>query len=237
VRAAVGFLTVFGGARTPDDRTLRWFPLVGTLLGLAVGGLWWGATEIWPPAVAAALAVSADLVLTGMLHFDGLSDSADGLLPPLGSRERRLEVMRDPRSGAFGVTVVVMTLVLRVVTLTAIEPHALALAALWCTSRSLIAVAALTLCYARSDGLAAAFLGPDRRAATAVVVGTGAPLAIVLAWPVGSEAILGVVVTVLIGAAVLWFGVQRLGGFTGDVLGAAAVVAESGGLLVLAARW
>ena len=81
MRRAVAFLTCLGGPAVPDARTLSWFPVVGAALGLVVGGAWWGAEQLWPPAVAAALVVALDLALTGLLHLDGLVDSADGLLP------------------------------------------------------------------------------------------------------------------------------------------------------------
>ncbi|MGH9226317.1 MAG: adenosylcobinamide-GDP ribazoletransferase, partial [Acidimicrobiales bacterium] len=95
VRRAVAFLTPVGGAAAPSPAAVSWFPVVGALIGGAVGAVWWGADAVWAPLVAAALAVAADLVLTGGLHADGLIDSADGLLPPL-DRERRLDVMADP---------------------------------------------------------------------------------------------------------------------------------------------
>ena len=90
MRSALGFLTVVGGAAPPDRRAPAWFGPVGAALGLAVGGAWWVAGELWPPLVAALVAVAVDAGLTGMLHFDGLADSADGLLPPL-DRGRRLD--------------------------------------------------------------------------------------------------------------------------------------------------
>ena len=99
VRRALAFLTPLGRAAVPDSRTMSWFPVVGALVGAVVGCVWWGADRLWPPAVAAALTVAADLALTGMLHVDGLADSADGLLPHL-PRKRRLEVMADPAIGA-----------------------------------------------------------------------------------------------------------------------------------------
>src|SRR5205085_224245 len=85
-----------------DRRTLAWFPVVGALIGTVLGGVWWGAERLWPVPVAAALVVAADLALTGMLHFDGLMDSADGLLPHL-TRDRRLDVMPQPDVGALAV--------------------------------------------------------------------------------------------------------------------------------------
>ena len=83
MRAALAFLTPWPGARLPTPRALRWFPLVGALLGFVLGGLWWVTAKAWPLPVAAAIVVVADLALTGMLHLDGLADCADGMLPHL----------------------------------------------------------------------------------------------------------------------------------------------------------
>src|SRR5947207_1032923 len=102
MRQALSFLTPLGGARTPSPAALRWFPLAGLIIGAAVGGVWWTAHRIWPAGVAAAVVIAADLAVTGMLHFDGLVDSADGLLPHLPAA-RRLDVMAAPDVGAFGI--------------------------------------------------------------------------------------------------------------------------------------
>ena len=79
VVAALGFLTTLGRPVRPSPRRCV-VPVVGAVVGGAVGLVWWGAEEIWPPLVAAALA-AADLALTGLLHVDGTADSADGLRP------------------------------------------------------------------------------------------------------------------------------------------------------------
>ena len=150
MRRALAFLTPLGGAAVPDRATLSWFPVAGALIGLAVGGAWWGADRLWPPFTAAAIAVTVDLGLTGLLHLDGLADSADGLLPPL-ARERRLAVMAEPTVGAYGVAAVVIVLVLRTAALTSMHPSVLLLAALWCASRTAMAVGARALPYARRD--------------------------------------------------------------------------------------
>src|SRR4051812_17036191 len=99
MRAAISFLTPLGGARSPSPSAWRWFPLVGAGLGGLLGAGWWAADRLWPRPVAAALVVAADLALTGLLHIDGLVDSADGLLPHL-DRDRRLAVMSEPDVGA-----------------------------------------------------------------------------------------------------------------------------------------
>lgn len=230
MRRALSFLTPMGGAATPSPAALAWFPVVGALLGLVLGGVWWVADRLWAAPVAAALVVAADLALTGMLHFDGLVDAADGLLPHL-DRSRRLEVMADPAAGAFGVGVAVVVLLLRWASLATLAPSPLLLAALWCGSRLAMAVIAGTVPYARPGGLAGAFLGGRRRQVA------GALLLAVLTVAAGGDGVAGVVALAVAAAAVVALAVRRLGGFTGDVLGAAGILGETAGLLAAAARW
>lgn len=235
MRRALGFLTPIGGASTPTPAALPWFPVVGALVGLVVGEVWWAASRWWAPPVAAVLAVLADLVLTGMLHLDGLADAADGLLPPV-SPERRLEIMRDPRSGSFGVAAVVVVLLLRAAVLASLTPTPttpLVIAALWAMARTAMAVTAVAVPYARQQGLAGAFIGGSLIPVLAVAV----PLVVVLA-ALGTDphvrGLLAVAGGALAAAAVVTFARSRLGGFTGDVLGACGVVGETVGLVVLA---
>ena len=131
-----------------------------------LGLLWWAAARAWPPLVAAALVVVADLALTGMLHFDGLVDSADGLLPHL-ERERRLEVMREPTVGAFGLGVGAAALVLRWAALAVLAPSILLLVGVWAASRSamVLAWASSPTPAATAAGSPPAFAGGHRVAA------------------------------------------------------------------------
>jgi adenosylcobinamide-GDP ribazoletransferase len=232
MRRALSFLTPMGGAVAPSPSALSWFPVVGALLGLALGGVWWLADRVWAAPVAAAVVVAADLALTGMLHFDGLVDAADGLLPPL-ERSRRLEVMADPAAGAFGVGVGVLVLLLRWASLATLAPAPWLLAALWCGSRLVMAVVAGAVPYARPGGLAGAFLEPGRRRVPVAGVLLLAGLAVLG----GGDAAAGVVALAAVAAGVVALAVRRLGGFTGDVLGAAGIVGETAGLLAAAARW
>ena len=237
---ALGFLTIFGGARVPRARTTAYFPVAGALIGLCIGGIWWAASQVWSPVVAAGVAVSADLIITGMLHLDGLADSADGLLPHL-DRERRLAVMSEPTIGAFALGTVVMVLILRWSALASLTPTGapvLLVAALWCVSRTLMGGAVRALPYARGEGgLASAFGGPG---GMGWVAGPGLILTLALALPMATRlplTIVAIAAAIAAGAAVLAFGVRRLGGYTGDVLGAAGMIAETVGLLVASARW
>lgn len=233
LRRALAFLTCVGGHAAPSAAAVAWFPVVGAGLGGVLGGVWWLAERLWPAAVAAAVVVAADLALTGMLHLDGLVDAADGLLPPL-EPDRRLDVMADPATGAYGVGVAVAVLLLRWAALTALAPSPALLAALWCASRLVMAGVARKVRYARRDGgLASAFVP---------AVGGGVPVGGILLGAAltglgGGDAVVGVAVLGLSAAAVVGLAVRRVGGFTGDVLGAAGVVGETAGLVAAAARW
>ena len=233
--SAVAFLTVVGRGTTPDARTMRWFPAVGLVVGALVGGTWWLADQSFAPFLAAALAVAADLAITGMLHVDGLADSADGLLPHL-DRDRRLAVMAQPDIGAFGVAAVGIALLLRVGAFATMPVDVALVAGLWCASRSAMALVATTRPYARSGGgIASAFLGDRATPAVAALgVVAGGVIAGASAGRAGAAAAVALVVAI---AAVVVLADRRLGGFTGDVLGALGVVGETVGLVVAAARW
>lgn len=233
MRAALAFLTTLGRSAPPSASALAWFPVVGAVLGLVLGAGWALAGELWPPLVAAALVVTADLALTGLLHLDGVADSADGLLAHGLDRERRLQIMAEPDVGAFAVAVVVITLLLRTAALTALSPAPLLLAALWSLSRTAMAVAARALPCARPDSLASSFLGGG---ATAVALGGGV-LALALAAVDGFASVVAVIAAAGAAAGTFTLSLRRLGGFTGDVLGAAGFMAETAGLLVASARW
>lgn len=250
---ALSFLTIFGRGATPRPSALPYFPAVGALVGLAVGYAWFGAQHLWPPLVAAGIALAVDAALTGLLHLDGLSDAADGLIAPM-DRAKRLAVMRDPSVGAFGAVTLIVVLLLRFSVFASVPAAPLSVAAIWCLARAAMALVALTLPYARTEGgLASAFLGDsghghgdsDRdgsRRATArsavivtvavVALAIAVPLAIVESgWP--SAVVLG---AALLGAALTaGFARMRIGGFTGDTLGATGILTETAGLLALAA--
>jgi adenosylcobinamide-GDP ribazoletransferase len=234
-RRAVGFLTVapVRSHDALDGPALSWFPVVGLGLGAVLGGVWWGAGELWSPLVAATLVVAADLALTGLLHFDGLLDAGDGLLPPM-TAERRLEVMADPAVGGFGAGVGGVALLLRVAVLASVAPSVVLLAAVWCASRTAMVALVRFVPPARPGGLAATVSGRGSPA----VVGAGAALALMVGSVAGPLDSVVALVGVAVGAgAVAWLALRRVGGVTGDVVGAAAVVGETVALLLVAADW
>lgn len=215
---------------------MRWFPLVGGVVGLVgFAVLWLGATVL-PASLAAGLALGAMIWMTGGLHEDGLSDVADGLGGAV-PRERALEIMRDSRIGAYGAIALVLVLGLRWSALAALAPAAapLSLAAAVVGSaaagRAGVLVAARVLPPARPGGLGAALgTGPD---AGALVIGLGTAAAIALA---GGPAGLGALAAAgLATVAVVRLARRRLGGHTGDVLGTVSLTAETAALVAFAA--
>jgi adenosylcobinamide-GDP ribazoletransferase len=188
--------------------------------------------------VAASLVVGVDALLTGGLHLDGLADAADGLLAPM-DRVRRLDVMRDPAIGAFGAVTLGLVLVVRFAVFASGPVAPLVVGGIWGVSRGAMAVALRTLPYARPQGgLAKSFLGGStrRRGTPVLLIGMAACVA-VAAIGRPERAVVVLVSVVLAFVVVVLFARRRLGGFTGDVLGAAGVVGETVGLLVLTVRW
>ncbi len=238
-RSAVAFLTPLGGAAPPSPTAFAWFPAVGAAMGALLGLLWWSAGRIWPAPVAAAIVVGADLALTGLLHIDGLVDSADGLLAHL-ERDRRLAVMREPSVGAFGIATAAVVLLARFAALETLRPSILLLVGIWCGSRAVMAVIPSVVRYARADtgGLATSFLAGGRVVPGIVAAGTGVAglLCGAMLWRLLGGAAAAASGLVAVGL-VLWLAVRRIGGFTGDVLGATGVVFETVALVVAAARW
>lgn len=229
--SALAFLSVVGRSAPPTDRTFRWFPVAGALIGGVVAATWWGSQEVWAIPMAAALVVAVDLAITGLLHLDGLADSVDGLLPHM-ERERRLEVMRLPDVGAFALGVVPCVLLLRWSALASGGISPWSIVALWCLSRTLVATVPSFVPYARADGLASPFLGSANRWVLAAVV----PVLVVLVAAQGALGVLAGLAAVATTVAVVALARHRLGGFTGDVLGASIVLSETVALIVLAAR-
>ena len=230
MRAAVMFFTRVPVPSSvnhdPADlqRATAWFPLVGWLVGAVAAGVWWSAAQVWPPAVASGLSLAATLLLTGAFHEDGFADVCDGFGGGY-TKERVLEIMRDSRVGAFGAIGVVMMLGLKwqmvaslPVTLGAgvlLAGHALSRAA----AVSLMAV----LPYVREEAGKAKPLATELgggRLVVALVCGL-APLGLLPAKCAVAVASVAVVWLLL----ARWFK-RRIGGYTGDCLGAAQQVTE-----------
>ena len=219
-------------------RVLPWFPIVGALIGAAVGGVAAGLGELVPAAVAGACAVIVGLLITGAFHEDGLADVADAFGGGW-TVERRLEILKDSRHGTYGVAALSGSVVLRVVCAASIaSPAAVftAFVAAHTLGRGAAVAALWTAPPARDSGLGVTASGSVRTGATVVGILAGVALtALVAGWwtlPFLLAAAAGT-------TAVVVLAVRKIGGLAGDVLGAVEQVIECLVLVVatgLAAR-
>lgn len=234
---AVQFLTVMPPLvrRTihPADlgRSESFFPLAGLLLGAMLAG-----TELllqpWlAQPVRDVLLITLLAALTGTLHLDGVIDTFDGIFAT-GGRARRLEIMRDPRAGAFGVVAVVLLLALKLAALGSLPAAgrvpALLLAP--CLGRWAIVLVTRSFPYARPEGMGRSFKDAVRWTHV-VIAGT---LAATLAWGVsaGGGLALWAACSILALLAGRWI-TGRLDGLTGDTYGAICELTEVGVLVAL----
>lgn len=209
------------------------WPLVGAVIAACQVGLGLAAMALGVPVWAAAgLALALGVVLTGGLHEDGLADCADGFWGG-HTRERRLEILKDSRVGSYGVLAMIFAIGLRwslLATLLPIAPLALIAAAM--LSRATMAALMARMPFARVDGLAK-HVGKPPVAAAGGAVSIAWVGGVIFAgfWPGTLAAIL------VAGAAILTGSLARakIGGQTGDVLGAAQVTSEIIALLSFAA--
>lgn len=234
-RLPVGWLMPDGAAYRLE-RCGWCFPLVGMVVGgLAAAVLWLGATIGMPQAVAAAWSLGLSVLLTGGLHEDGLADTADGLGGG-HTVERRLEIMRDSRIGSFGAVAIALTVAIRIAAVATL-PLPRALTAVPCSaalSRFCILVVLAGCRAARRDGSGRAVEGPNAMASLVIGGGFAAALAGALfPWRL-AVALLGL--CVIAGMATTTVARRMVGGYTGDILGATAVLADCLVLSVLARR-
>lgn len=211
-------------------------PVAGALVGLIAGAaLTLSLAAGLPPPPAAVFAALAATMASGALHLDGLADVADGLGG--ATRERRLEIMRDSRLGAFGGTALALALMLRVTLVSALAARlgaadaTLALAASGALSRPLAFLPTLLLDPARPDGLGAG-ARPGARA-TGAGLALGAALTLAAAGP--ATGVAAIAFACAASAGVVAAARAKFGGHTGDVCGAAAEAAELAALTGLLA--
>ncbi|NDB32217.1 MAG: adenosylcobinamide-GDP ribazoletransferase [Nitrososphaeria archaeon] len=92
------------------------FPVIGIAIGLLIGAVGWGLSFFLEPLVVGLLVAASLVLITGIHHTDGLSDFADGLMVK-GSKEKKLEVMRDPKVGSAGIVAIVFYVAAAVIAL------------------------------------------------------------------------------------------------------------------------
>ena len=234
---AVGLLTRLPvpsfALRTAPGADAVWaYPLVGAIVGALGGAVYWLTHFIGcPSALASLFAIAAMVIATGALHEDGLADFADGLAGK--SREESLAIMRDHQIGTYGVIALVLSLGIRATAIALIGESAAVLVALIAAdaaSRQSAVLVMAALPPARRDGLSAS-VGQPGIGLAAIALG----ITFAIAWFAIS---FGAAILLVLGASLsaIIIGVislKRLGGQTGDVLGAASQLCQCLGLSLI----
>lgn len=206
------------------------YPIAGLILGLLAAVIWglagWLGLSL---PLQAGLTLAALALMTGGLHEDGLADTADGLW---GGHDvaRRLEIMKDSRIGSYGVLALIFVVLLRWVGLS--EAGILALIAAAAMSRAILPVMMHFGPFARPDGLAKSVGQPPARSA-AIAVGIGLVCAWICIGFVGM--LVSALVVFAVGEILHKLAKRKIGGVTGDILGAAQQLTEVAALLVFSA--
>jgi adenosylcobinamide-GDP ribazoletransferase len=214
------------------ERAIRYFPAVGLLVGAIAALVFVAASLVWPKTLALITAISAAVVVTGAIHEDGWSDMVDGFGGG-ASREKVLAIMRDSALGSFGALALTMLIVARFFALLEIGATLLpiALIAGHAVSRLCATFVLGALDYARSEGKAKPFA--NRLGRGELVFATLCALAPLVFLPL-QPALAGLLLALI---ATLWLArlfKRRIGGYTGDCLGATQQLSELafyGGLL------
>jgi adenosylcobinamide-GDP ribazoletransferase len=202
-------------------RAAAYFPWVGFMLGLLLWGTQTLLAYLFPPLLSAALTTALWAALTGGLHLDGVADCCDGLLAA-AKPERRLEIMRDPRTGAFAVVGLVLILLLKSAAIAHLQASAaLVLAPTW--ARWLLLLAARQP-LARPNGLGAELANTLTPAS--LLYALVAPL-LMLVFFFDLHGFVGVIAALLLTLGIIGAARRRLGGVTGDVYGLTVECSET----------
>jgi adenosylcobinamide-GDP ribazoletransferase len=215
-------------------RSLIWYPAVGLLVGLPLTAL--ARLPLPQPLLHAALLLALWVAATGALHLDGLADTADAWIGGAGDAGRTLRIMKDPAAGPAGVVAIVLVLLLKLAAIAALleARQALALLLVPLLARAAVPALFLTTPYVRAGGLGSALSQhlPRAQAGAAVIASAIA----VAALGGGAALLAGAAVFALMRRAF----VQRLGGITGDTVGAVLECIEAAALVAMAlasAEW
>jgi adenosylcobinamide-GDP ribazoletransferase len=217
---------------SPDSlgRAAPWFPAVGAAIGLGLVVVDHGVSAAFPPVLASLLTVTAWKLVTGGLHLDGLADSLDGFMGH--DRAQRLAIMRDSRIGVFGALGLIVALLIAVTSLAEIAPRLRARALLVApiVGRATPPLLAALFPAARTGGQGATFIESVRWPAALLAIVLALATAMIALGVAGAVAcVVGTTLALATGALLS----RRLGGITGDVLGAAVELSELGVLLTV----
>ena len=221
-----------------QHQAMRYFPLVGLVVGAAGAGVYLALGRVLPPTLAVLLAIAATVRLTGALHEDGWADSCDGLG---GGRDHShiLAIMKDSRIGSYGTLGLVLMVLARAAALVELDRDpaigsALALLVAHPLSRLAATAVLHKLPYVRSDSSNVALVQPLPPSALGVAAACGLLPLLLLEAPAALGALLAVIAVTLWAARLF---LRRLGGCTGDLLGATQQLGELACYLGMLSAW
>lgn len=240
---ALGFLTRLPIPTTPYNdeavrASLRWYPLVGLLIGIGVALSAWGLMQLFSasPLLAGVMSVAVWVSLTGALHLDGLADTLDAWVGGLGDRERTLTIMKDPHVGSTAVVWLGLFLLTKVAAVTVLAGGKIGLTgiALTCATARLSPLWLFhTTPYVRAQGLGSAMQNA-LSLSQIVTLTLSVIIFCMLLLPLSTVVWLTGVITLLFILCRQWM-LTRLGGSTGDTAGALIELTELTFLLTLVA--
>jgi adenosylcobinamide-GDP ribazoletransferase len=213
-------------------RAVGWFPLVGLGLGTLFYGIHYAATLILPATIAAALTLFAWVFFTRAFHLDGLMDTCDGLYGGF-TFERRLEIMRDSRMGAFGVAAGILILLVKYTALASSLNPGLALVMATLLGRWTSPLVIVAFPYAREKGV-----GYDmKKNARLPQLLLATTITVIAAWLLsGTQGLLLILITALAAIGISLYIMRLLPGLTGDNYGTITEVTETLVLLAFATQ-
>lgn len=225
---AVQFLSIFPAVIkrpfTPTElgHSTSFYPVVGLLFGAILAGTNYLLSFVFPPAITAALTLTVWVILSGALHLDGFLDACDGLFGG-GTPEKRLEIMKDERIGAFALAGGVLLILIKFTALNSLSNSASALLLAPTLSRWSMVATIFAFPYAREQGL-----GRDIKDHTGLrQVLLASAIALVVTWSAGRGfGLLVALASILIAWIAGRFTLRRIPGMTGDTYGAINEVIE-----------
>lgn len=218
------------GIYTPQrlNEAARYYPLVGYLIGGICAGVFFVLSMALPVALALLLAIAMGLLVTGAFHEDGLADTFDGIGGG-SSRERALEIMKDSRLGTYGTLALSVALAIKFMALVALPSEMIICALIighgWSRLSSVLVL--LTSRYARESGTAKPVAEGLSTISTVIAIGTGMvgliAASFFVPWTLLASGIGGLAIG-HVGMRLLFE--RKLGGYTGDTLGAVQQASE-----------
>lgn len=236
---ALNFLTripspVKGDVSQQDiGQSIVYYPVVGLLLGLLLFVLVQSSLFLitdFPSELLAAIILTVWVLITGALHLDGLADSADAWIGGMNNRDRTLEIMKDPNCGPSAVVAIVLTLLLKWTALTYLlkTGNSAFLIVVPMLSRSVIISLFMTTLYVRDSGLGSAFLEfmPEEARLWGVLL-----VSAIVYWLLAS--LVSLILVIIVVMALRSLMLRRIGGMTGDTVGATVEITEAVALVAL----